>query len=373
VRPKTAAELHLGPNQSALFSVYGPALNADAAVATAVSAMGSETDLKKALNELLPDTSGANLQVALNSQDMAAGQIRRRLVGVAKNGLPDHALGDVAGFWGQAIGDVSDQSAHGPEEQGFTAWGLGIALGADMPVADHSHIGLSFIEAYHSADNNTAHLSQTQYDSTLIYLYGRSDIGSAYVQAIAGGGFDKFNQTRHVDIATLSRKTAGKWDGYQYGGSLEIGDSLRYDLYNVTPFVRGEYLKVHEDAYAESGGGPGIDLNIGAKDPEATIRGSVGFTATRDFPVYYDSYVEAEFRANYTREFTHSVETVAASFAAGGPTFFNASDPRAANRAQVGFGIAHKDSYSSVSLDYDAEIASGYLGHIIAVTARFRF
>ena len=59
VRPKTAAELHLGTNQTALFSVYGPILNADAAVATAVSAMSSESDLKKSLNQLLPDTSGA--------------------------------------------------------------------------------------------------------------------------------------------------------------------------------------------------------------------------------------------------------------------------------------------------------------------------
>ena len=39
----------------------------------------------------------------------------------------------------------------------------------------------------------------------------------------------------------------------------------------------------------------------------------------------------------------------------------------------VGFGLAHKDSYSSVSVDYDAEIAKGYLAHKAALTARFRF
>jgi hypothetical protein len=96
-------------------------------------------------------------------------------------------------------------------------------------------------------------------------------------------------------------------------------------------------------------------------------------TVDRDFPVFYDSYIEAEFRANYTRDFMNDPYAVRARFAATGPEFINFSTPRSPNRANVGLGIAHKDSYSSVSIDYDAEIAKGYLAHKAAVTARFRF
>jgi hypothetical protein len=93
----------------------------------------------------------------------------------------------------------------------------------------------------------------------------------------------------------------------------------------------------------------------------------------RDFPIYYDSYIEAEVRGNYTREINKGAYDVTAQFASTGPAFTTFSAARGANRVNLGFGIAHKDSYSSVSLDYDAEYSRGYIGHIAQVTARFRF
>ena len=102
-------------------------------------------------------------------------------------------------------------------------------------------------------------------------------------------------------------------------------------------------------------------------------RATAGFTLDRDFPIYYDSYIEAELRGSFTREFKNDPIAVTAQFVAAGSTFTTYSNPRSPNRASVGLGFAHKDSYSSVSVDYDAEIANGYMGHVAAVTARFRF
>jgi uncharacterized protein with beta-barrel porin domain len=372
VRPKTAAELQLGPNATTVYNLLATPVNKDTAVATAIAAQGSQDAFGKALRQLLPDTSGASQQVALNTQDMAAGEIRRRLVGVAKNGNPTHASGDVSSFWMQAIGDYSVQNAQG-EQQGFDAWGLGIAFGSDMPVGDHTNVGFSFVETWHSADLHVSRISPTQFYSTMGYFYGRSDFGQAYVQAIAGGGLNSYNQARHVSIDTTTRIANGAWKGYQYGGAVEAGYTARWDDYSITPFLRGTYLKMHEDGYTETGGGPAVNLVVGAKDPDASTRGAVGFTFDRDFPVYFDSYIEAEFRANYTREFSHSAITLNSAFASGGPTFTNVGTSREPNRFTTGFGIAGKDSYSSISLDYDVEVGKGYLAHIAAVTARFRF
>lgn len=372
VRPKTAAELELGPNATTVYNLFATTINKDTGLATAISAQGSKETFTRALRQLLPDTSGATQQVALNTQDMATGQIRRRLVGVAKNGNPTHASGDTASFWAQAIGDYSQQSAQG-EQQGFDAWGLGIAFGSDMPVGDRTNIGFAFTETWHSADLGVSRVSPTQFYSTLGYVYGRSDFGNAYVQAMGGGGVNSYNQARHVTFDTTSRIANGYWKGYQYGGAVEAGYISRWDDYSITPYLRGSYLKMHENGYTETGGGAAVNLAVGEKNPEASTRGSVGFTFDRNFPVYFDSYIEAEFRADYTREFTNGATTLNASFASGSPTFVNVGNPREPNRFKVGFGIAGKDSYSSISLDYDVEGAKGYVAHIAGVTARFRF
>src|SRR6185436_12589248 len=100
---------------------------------------------------------------------------------------------------------------------------------------------------------------------------------------------------------------------------------------------------------------PAVNLIVGEKNPEASSRGSAGFTFDRNFPIYFDSYVELEARADYTREFTKGAVALNASFASGSPTFVNVGNLRDPNRFKIGFGIAGKDSYSSISLDYDIE------------------
>ncbi len=371
VRRKSAAELGLGPNGAAVYDNFTTALNQDVPLVTAISAIQTAADFTAGLRQLMPDSSGALQQASLNNQDMASGAIRRRLVGVARNGMPDHAAGDVSSFWAQALGDFSNQKAHG-EQAGFDVWGLGIAVGADMPTFDNTtNLGISFTETWHSTNLKVSLHSPVQFYNTQVNLYGRYSGDALYIQASGGGGYNTYNQRRKVIIGDVTRTAVGKWKGYEYGGEVEVGYATRFSAYELTPFVRGAYLKTRENGYTETGGGTGIDLTVGDRNPE-NARASAGFTLDRDFPIYYDSYVEAEIRGNFTREFMNDPYGVTAQFAVG-PSFTNFSTERSPNRANVGVGVAHKDSYSSVSVDYDAEISKGYLAHKVAVTARFRF
>ena len=371
VRRKTATELALGQNRTAIYNGFTTAMNADVPLVTAISALQTKDEFESNLSKLLPDSSGALQQAALNNQEMAGGAIRRRLVGVAKNGMPDHAAGDIPSFWAQAIGDYSDQQARG-EQNGFDIWGLGIAFGADAPAFDGTtNIGIGFTETWHSANLKTSAKSPIEFYNTQANLYARYTGDLLYVQAIGGGGYNSYNQERNITIGSVSRLALGKWKGYEYGGSVETGFFTKFSQYQFTPYLRASYLRNHENAYTETGGGTGVNLTIAARNPE-NARASAGFTLDRDFPVFYDSYIEAEFRANYTREFMADPYAVTAQFAVG-PAFTSFSNARYPNRANVGFGVAHKDSYSSVSVDYDSELSKGYLAHKVAVTARFRF
>ena len=372
VHAKTAAELNLGPNMTALYGAFATALNKDSAIAAAVSNQSTEAATKAAFQKLLPDTSGATLQAALDNNEMANGMIRRRLIAVAKNGIPDHTLGEVAGFWMQALGDYEDQHARG-EQAGFDLWGLGIALGFDIPIQDHTILGLALNESWHSANLQINKNSPTQFYATQLDLYAHSQWDQFYVQAIGGGAFNSYSQTRRVVFdTTLSRTAESSWKGYQLSGAVEFGYGIFMDKFKLTPYARGSYAKVHENPYTETGGGDGINLNVGEKNPDS-LRGSLGFNLDRNFPIFYDSYVEAQFRGDFTREFQTDPFAVTAGFVAGGPTFTNISNTPNKNTFGVGFGVAHKDSYSSVSLDYDARIASGFLSHTASVTVRFRF
>lgn len=371
VRRKSAAELGLGANGTAIYDAFTTALNQDVPLVTAVSAIQTAADFTAGLRQVMPDTSGALQQASLNNQDMASGAIRRRLVGVAKNGMPDHAAGDVSSFWAQALGDFSNQKARG-EQAGFDVWGLGIAVGADQPTFDNTtNLGISFTETWHSTNLKVSVHSPVQFYSSQVNLYGRYSGDALYIQASGGGGYNSYNQRRKVVIGDVTRTAVGKWKGYEYGGEVEVGYTTRFSAYELTPFVRGAYLKTRENGYTETGGGTGIDLTLNDRNPK-NARAAAGFTLDRDFPIYYDSYVEAELRGSFTREFMNDPYGVTAQFAVG-PSFANFSTQRSPNRANVGLGIAHKDSYSSVSVDYDAEISKGYLAHKAAVTARFRF
>ncbi len=369
---KSAEELGLGPNFSTLYNSFATALNNDRPVAAALSSLQTEEEFRSGLRQLMPDTSGATLQAALNNQDMSTGMIRRRLVAVAKNGLPNHEQGDIAGFWAQALGGFAEQDAKG-EQPGFSMWGLGIAIGADMPIFDGSaHIGISFLESWQSISLNVIDNTPIEFYTTQVSAYGRHQNENFYTQAILTAAYNSYERTRRVEFGGLAREALGNWDGYQWGGSVETGTFYNWNLYQLAPYVRAAYVNIHEDGYTETLGGDGINLVVGEKNTDS-LRGSVGFTFDRDFPIYFDSYAEAVFRANYTRDIINSPVSLTADFVAGDTPFTLRGNKRNPNRINMGIGLAHKDSYSSVSVDYDTEIASGYMSHTAALTARFRF
>ena len=368
---KSAEDLGLGQNFSAIYNSFATALNSDTPVAAALSSLQTQEEFRAGMLQLLPDTSGATLQAALNNQDMGTGMIRRRLVAVAKSGLPNHAQGDVAGFWAQALGGFAEQDAKG-EQAGFSVWGLGIAIGADMPVSDNAHVGVSFMESWQSASLKVASNSPVEFFTTQLSAYGRHQNERFYSQAILTAAYNTYESMRQIEFGGLERMATGKWNGYQFGASVETGTFFNWNLYQFAPYVRGAYTNVQENGYTETLGGDGINLVVGDKKADS-VRGSLGFTFDRDFPIFYDSFVEAEFRANYTRDIINDPFSLTADFVAGDTPFTVISNKRNPNRINMGFGIAHKDSYSSVSVDYDTEISSDYMSHTAALTMRFRF
>ena len=372
-RRRTAEEMGLGINMGAVYEGSIAALALDKPVASVLAAQTTKGDFESAFRQLMPDSSDAFRQAALVNHNLALGAIRRRLEGLPMSGGAEG--NDISSFWAQGLGMAGNASAGGNSDTqpGYSYWGLGFAAGADIPVTEGGKVGSSLSVTFTSVDLEQGFASGSHFlvYSALINVYGRQNFGRFYTQAIAGGGINNYDQRREIVIGSLRRTATGKSGGYQAGGTIEGGVRLEGGSLEITPFIRMGYLKVNQKGYDEKHGGFGVNLSQGSRDT-SSLRGTVGLNVERDFELFYDSLLETDFRAAYTREFNNDPIVYTSQFTSGGTPFNLTSQPHGPNVYSFGFGVGHRDGFSSVTLDYDYEMSSHFTGHVATVTLRFR-
>jgi len=369
-RRRSAAEMGLGTNMSVAYEASIPALTLDQATAAAISTQTTKAQFVSAFRQLMPDTSDAWRQAALTNQNLALGAIRRRFQGIPKD-PGDEDSSDLSSMWMQALGTAGSASASASDTQpGYSYWGVGAAIGIDTPIGKHTKIGANITEMYTSVDLGASPNSFLLIYSSQLNFYARQDIGRFYIQGIGGGGINNYSQRREITIGSYKRIATGKPNGYQAGGTVEGGVRLEGGNIAIVPYVRAGYMKLHEDGYTEKAGGP-VDLVESAKDT-TSFRSTVGFDMSKNWALYYDSNLETDLRASYTHDFKDNPILMTSRFASAGLPFNTISMPHGPNIYSFGFGVGHKDSFSSITIDYDAEMAGHFLGHTAAVTLRFR-
>src|SRR5262249_1017992 len=156
-------------------------------------------------------------------------------------------------------------------------WGLGFALGADVPITDGGKAGMALSGTFTSVD-----LGLTRGDDSFLLVYSaqlnayaRQNFGRFYVQAMGGAGINTYDQRRDVRIGHLSRIATGKSTGHQFGGTFEGGVRLEGGKIEITPYIRFGYLDLHQNGYSEKNGGAGVNLTQSARN-NSSLRGTVG-------------------------------------------------------------------------------------------------
>jgi uncharacterized protein with beta-barrel porin domain len=240
-----------------------------------------------------------------------------------------------------------------------------------MPIDPHGKVGVALTESFDSATYNPGTGSQLLIYSSQANFYAAQSFGPAYIEGVAGGAYNTYDDTRGVAIGTLSRAAVGKWSGWQYGGAIQLGVNVKVGAYTVDPYVQAQYLKLYQNGYSEQDGGAGVDLTVGSHSV-STLNGTGGVDVSRDFSLYYDSFLQTDLRASYTHQMMTQDALFGANFTASGTAFDQMMILHGPNYYSGGFSIGHKDSFSSITLDYDADIGNHYLGHVAAVSLRFR-
>jgi uncharacterized protein with beta-barrel porin domain len=370
VTRRTAAQLGMARNIGATYENALTALAADNELFGVIAANTTKAGFEGALSQLMPDSSDATLYAALRTQNLAYGVIRNRLSGIPRT--TGRAAGtDYSSFWVQQLGSYGKRDAEG-EQPGYKMYSVGIATGFDTQFTPQLKGGMSLTQVWSLPDElNTAdrpmRISTTQMD-----FYGRHQNGAAFTQGIFGAAYNAHRSQRRVVIDTVTREPKGKWKGWHLGGAVDTGAVIRMDQLRLTPYLRGSYIRTHENGYTETGGGNGVNLTTSGRNQDS-MRAGAGLIAQRRFTVFQDVGVEAELRGDLARELSSDPANITARFASGGATFTSIGQSPDKNIFGLGASLGVRDIFTAFSIDSDAEKSGGFFGHTLSATFRFRF
>jgi hypothetical protein len=273
---KTAAELGLAPNAAALYDPALRAANADAGVRDAVLAQTGPAGLNALFSQMTPNHSGAVFE-AVSAQ-----------ANVVAQAIDDRQFAPAGGAWAQEtnIALFGDGPA---DEPGYHLWGVGLAGGYEQRLGGAGVAGVSL-----GFDTNQLDDSHAQGDENFTLkmaeagVYWRTSWRGLAVSARLAGDYAHVDSRRVVadyDAAgtrLLIRTAEAGWSAY--GGSARVKASYEMPVTRrlyVRPTVSADYVKLHEQGYAESGGGDAIDLSVDSRDSdEATAFAGAAFGAT---------------------------------------------------------------------------------------------
>jgi len=325
---------------------------------------------------MVPDTSDAARRVALTSRRLSQGAIQRRMGGFLTNKADP--LGRFrSGFWLQNVTSFGSGDAAGATP-GYDVFSLGFAAGVDAIMGDESIIGMSISQTFGNAEEKNRGTEAVKLSTTSLDFYGRSNFDFAYVQGTLGYSFNSYSDGRTVAFDTIERQTNGKSPGYQWSGVVDVGTATNVGNTVLTAYLRGAYHNIFRHSYEENGGGPAVDLRYDSRS-FTSIRGGAGATAEHRVQFNTANTLALVARVDYAHEFDRDPTTVRARFVAGdilsgnGTPFTLQGATPASNIMSGGVGATWERRLSTLSLDYDAEKAGGYLGHTISLTYRQRF
>lgn len=381
---------------NALMATDGSDPDVDA-LAAAVQSLTEDDDVRKAGEQLKPETNYATQQAAILLNQATGQHIDARLSSVGATGSagsfaqpsglgmkqsdPNRSslggptasvdAGPSAGgdaLWGRAfgVGFNQDEVEH---VDGYDARLYGILAGYDNWMAPGVRVGVALGYANTEIDGEgDTRQNNTGIDSYLVELYGSYKGSGWYATGRTGFTWHDYETTRILSVP-LDDVAKGDHDGQQYNAALEIGAPMRVGGGSVlTPVASLTYSNLRQDGYTETSGA-GMALAVDDQDNDSLVSG-LGVKAL--VPVAADTVLEA--RALWLHEFADDAQDVTASFGAGGATFSAAGPGVGRDSAALGLGLlAQVGAESTFQLNYDANIREDFLAHIGSAQLTVRY
>jgi hypothetical protein len=289
VSQKAISQLGFNPAQAAAYNAFYTAFDktdvagsgnvsgeAIGSVADTVLTQTTKADFDHLYNQFLPDYSGGAFETLTMGQDALA---------AAEADTPPK-LGDEGGHgWVQEIGFAESRSSK--DVVGFDGKGFGIAGGTET-VAGANTAGIAMALLTTNIDDTGRPVGSTQ-TATAIEggAYWRRGGDGLNLAASVNGGW-VFLQSHRVlleqsgtDTATFLREAKSQSDGAVVSASFDVAYKATFGRYFIKPEAQAEYVLLYESAYAETGGGDAVDLNVNSRlNQQGIVQGDVVLGAT---------------------------------------------------------------------------------------------
>ncbi len=277
--------------------------------------------------------------------------------------------------WLAPLGAFSSQHRKSHEPAFKTGTG-GIILGIDGNPRDCLLLGGALAYTYSSL--NWEHdkgdgAIQTGY--TTLYAAGRT--GNFYLQGALFGNYNHYRAKRHIQfqdpsIVVVNRNAKNTHDGFSFTGDFEGGYLWKVKSALLSPFVRLDYLYLHEKGFTEKGA-RSLNLHVKRKNSDL-LRSELGFRGARCFSFAHNK-VSPTFSVSYIRETRFQGRKIRARLKGAEEGFTVKGMNPSRSLAGTSFGLIFliPDEDCTLSTTWDGEFSSRFYNHAFALTWLYKF
>ena len=273
-------------------------------------------------------------------------------------------------FWGKGYGVFGKRKTK-KEVPGYKYNVYGTSFGLDSQVSDNFLMGLtagysmSLIDSYVEGD-------ESNIKNANVGIYGSHYADYLHIDSVFTYSFLKYETERKISI--VNEKIKGDTDGQAISGYVEA----RYDLGNINnwilqPLAAFQFSLLSLDGYNESGGASSLEYDDQSYNSYKT---SLGLKLNQELLGRDRSYSESiQLRGRWLHEFGDDSSSIDTHFVSDPGLVFEVSDePIARDSALLGITYnADIDSYSRLSLGYDALLNSDGNSHMVSAMLIYRW
>lgn len=376
---KSATDLGLNANQTALYNNAIVALESETAFGAAVGNLETEAEVVAAYQDMLPDLTGANEDLAMMLQDTSSGMIQDRLkqlrplFAASSTSKSRYRTGyewgtsqprQQTGFWGQE-GYGAIESTAGAAGDDYEGTLYSFAFGVDSRAKDGSIFGLSFNYGVLDYEPKDAVDDANKASSYLLSAYYSDNMGVLFWDTVATIGVNEYNQTRRVTAGDEERLPTATWLGYQAGIQAQIGYVAKLGRTAITPTIGMSYTYLGQESYEEE---DGRSMNL-AYDSRtfSSLRSNVGMRIEHAFGSGDIIFIPS-LHAAWSHDFIGDAPEITAAFVAGGDKFTVTGDETDSDTIYAGAGVTMVFEIGQLDFSYEMQTGDTLTNHALMAT-----
>ena len=349
-----ATDNDLGASVATAMTVY----NTPGVPGSGINVAASQQQAQQVFSQFAPDTSGGGREIAIMITDQTTGPVaaRQRLL---------RQYGKVAGemtLWGEEftgqIHNKGRRNANGTTSA-FKDHGFGFALGVDGGGPRNGWYGGAFTFYTGDVKQQLPRSSKTNTQWFMLSGYTHWQGKKLFLDTSISAAYGQFNTERPLNLvgATTTRFADSKHTGIMGAMGLKTGLMMRFLGIDTDPYVALDGLTLREEGYRESGGGTGMNLQVGSYFANS-LRTALGVDFKKTLPIWGFELTPGA-RVGYRYELLNQPVKVKAAFestgglgAAGNTLTFVGPDPDKGN-ALLGFSLGAGTDTWHLGVNYD--------------------